>query len=139
MKNVTWIGITFVGLFLMLESDALAQRHRRACVPSPHWGHVYASPQAYAYQNDFMRRMPRRASIADFRGQTFHYLDGNFYRRGRRGFQMVRPPLGIVIYDRPQRAERVIFRGQVYFRSGQHWFVKSRRQRAFILVRNPFR
>lgn len=98
----------------------------------------YRNPHVGTYYKN-RRRLPARARTVRHRGSSFHYLDGLFYQQLRRGFVVVNPPIGLQLNRRPHDAERVKYRGRVYFQSSGYWFMRSRNSSTYVLVRNPFR
>jgi hypothetical protein len=61
-----------------------------------------------------VRSPPPRASITYWGGVGYRYYDGIWYTGGPRGYVVVRPPIGIVITDRPALATVLAIGGLSY-------------------------
>ena len=78
-----------------------------------------------------VKALPKGVRTVSHRGTSYRYADGVYYRHHGRGFEVVNPPIGLVIQVLPSKARRVSVRGDPFYycegvyyrRSGSHFVV----------------
>ena len=85
----------------------------------------------------YVQRIPSYAVVNSFNGAPYYQCDGIYYQRARRGFVVVRPPIGLRVRDIPFTATEVIINNRLFFKDGPVWYRQTRRGRGFVVVQRP--
>lgn len=72
-------------------------------------------------------RLPNGAVSITLGTEKYHYHRGTYYKKGKRGYVVVRAPRGAVIRDLPRGYSRIIVSGKVFYRFGSVYYRKGSR------------
>ncbi|MEM9936463.1 MAG: DUF6515 family protein [Bacteroidota bacterium] len=102
------------------------------------YGYNYGSQRGRAVRyGTYVQRIPSYAVVNSFNGAPFYQCDGVYYQRARRGYVVVRPPVGLRVRNIPFTATEVIINNRRFFKDGPIWYRQARRGRGFIVVQRP--
>lgn len=83
------------------------------CLPGPVWGG--RGPGHYPKPGKFVGQMPAGSRIVRVGSHPYHYHGGVFYRKGSKGFAVVRAPIGAVVARLPIGFATLVVGGITYF------------------------
>jgi uncharacterized protein YgiM (DUF1202 family) len=73
-----------------------------------------------------IHRLPSRHTVISYGKDKYHYHDGRYYRPYGAGFILVRPPLGLVVFEIPVNSRTVVSAGLTYHEfGGVHYLRKG--------------
>ena len=85
------------------------------------------------------RGAPRGADVVRVGGRTYLVKDGTFYKRMKRGWLAVPPPVGAFFHRLPQYYARTQINGRRYRVHDGVWYARDRRRGGWKVVRAPHR
>jgi hypothetical protein len=78
-------------------------------------GLVNATTKSKYKPGQHIERLPREAKMVTYQGVSYRFADGVYYRNVGRGYQVVRPPVGLVVRSVAPHSRRVIIRDRAYY------------------------
>lgn len=104
-----------LALAALLAFGSVLAEPRRAGGEAPRWfdgahGHNHSYPQP----GRAVRAVPPHARVVIWGGVRYNFFDGVWYTPGVNGYVVVRPPIGIVIGDRPALFSALTIGGLAY-------------------------
>ena len=104
-------------------------------------GKYYASSSSYGQpvRGQFVRRIPRAAEKVRLGNRNLYMHKGVFYKKVRRGFEVVPAPVGLRVRRVPTNARRMDIGRDTYYVANGTYYLDLPRNRRFEIVPAPVR
>lgn len=103
------------------------------CLPGPVW--AWRAPGQYPQPGKRLRQMPAKSRIVHVGSHRCHYHAGVFYRKGPKGFAVVRAPMGAVVTRLPAGFATLVVAGITCFAFADVYYRKA--PSGYVVVEAP--
>lgn len=102
------------------EYDRLPKREH-----NPYWERRNYRPARPMSILPTIHRLPSRHTVISHGKDKYHYHDGRYYRPYGAGFMLVRPPLGLMVFEIPVNSRTVVSSGITYHVFGDVYYLRK--------------
>ncbi|MEO8224279.1 MAG: DUF6515 family protein [Gammaproteobacteria bacterium] len=141
MKPTPHSAVALLMMTLLATLSATASAGRRGSDGDRDRGRVY--DQRYGHNRYYPQRgyrvplAPRDAYVARYRGGSYYYRGGAWYRPFGRSFVVVAPPIGIEVPLLPPFYTTVWFGGMPYYYADDTYYRWAPARRAYVVSEPP--
>ena len=85
----------------------------------------------------YVGSLPSGCKVIIHKKSKFYYHNGFYYRKAKRGYKVVNPPVGFKIKTLPRSVKKIVVSHRAYYKLNNIYYKFDRKNNIYVVVKKP--